>query len=79
MMRPRRLLKSGTAYTLVATGGINSVKGMFTLVGLLQSIILIMCAIVLFKYCKKCYDAYFEGREENGEWGVVENPIDVEE
>ena len=25
----------GTAYTLVATGGINSVKGMFTLVGLL--------------------------------------------
>lgn len=69
----------GTAYTLVATGGINSVKGMFTLVGLLQSIILIMCAIVLFKYCKKCYDAYFEGREENGEWGVVENPIDVEE
>lgn len=45
----------GTAYTLVATGGINSVKGMFTLVGLLQSIVLIMCAVVLFKYGKKCY------------------------
>ena len=44
-----------TAYTLVATGGIDSVKGMFTLVGLLQSIVLIMCAIVLFKYGKKCY------------------------
>lgn len=46
----------GTAYTLVATGGINSVKGMFTLVGLLQSIVLIMCALVLFKYGKKCYN-----------------------
>ena len=45
----------GTAYTLVATGGINSVKGMFTLVGMLQSVVLIMCAIVLFKYGKKCY------------------------
>lgn len=45
----------GTAYTLVATGGINSVKGMFTLVGLLQSVILIMCAINLFRYGKKCY------------------------
>lgn len=45
----------GTAYTLVATGGINSVKGMFTLVGLLQSVVLIMCAIVLFRYSKKCY------------------------
>lgn len=44
-----------TAYTLVATGGINSVKGMFTLVGLLQSVVLILCAIVLFKYAKKCY------------------------
>ncbi|MCI2061811.1 MAG: BCCT family transporter [Eubacteriaceae bacterium] len=44
----------GVAYTLVATGGINSVKGMFTLVGLLQSVVLIMCAIVLYKYGRKC-------------------------
>lgn len=43
-----------TAYTLVATGGINSVKGLFTLVGLLQSVMLIMCAVVLFKYGKRC-------------------------
>ncbi|WP_367566246.1 BCCT family transporter [Lacrimispora sp.] len=42
-----------TAYTLVATGGINSVKGMFTLVGVLQSVVLIMCAIVVFKHGKK--------------------------
>ncbi|EFV02848.1 BCCT family transporter [Pseudoramibacter alactolyticus ATCC 23263] len=45
----------GTAYTLVATGGINSVRGMFTLVGLLQSVALILCAMVLFKYAKRCY------------------------
>jgi len=44
----------GVAYTLVDTGGINSVKGMFTLVGLLQSVVLIMCAIVLYKYGRKC-------------------------
>lgn len=61
----------GTAYTLVATGGINSVKGMFTLVGLLQSIVLIMCAIVLFRYAKKCY--YLKNS------GYIETPEDVEE
>lgn len=58
----------GTAYTLVATGGINSVKGMFTLVGLLQSVIMIMCAVVLFKYAKKCFylpnSGYIENLEE---------------
>lgn len=53
-----------TAYTLIASGGINAVKGMFTLVGVLQSIVLIMCAIVLFKYGKRCYDQ----REQD--WGV---------
>lgn len=61
----------GTAYTLVATGGINSVKGMFTLVGLLQSVVMIMCAIVLFKYGKKCY--YSENS------GVIETAVDVED
>ncbi len=49
------ILLGATAYTLVATGGINSVKGLFTLVGLLQSIVLIMCAVVLFKFGKKVY------------------------
>lgn len=57
----------GTAYTLVATGGINSVKGMFTLVGLLQSIVLIMCAIVLFKYAKKCFKLPNSGYIEKSE------------
>lgn len=66
----------GTAYTLVATGGINSVKGMFTFVGLLQSVVLIMLAVVLFKYGKKCYDEHYHGA---GNWGVVEVPVDVEE
>lgn len=62
---------AGTAYTLVATGGINSVKGMFTFVGLLQSITLILCIICLFKFGKKCY------YEPN--WGVIEEPVDVED
>lgn len=49
------VILGATAYTLVATGGINSVKGLFTLVGLLQSVVLILCAIVLFRYGRKCY------------------------
>jgi choline-glycine betaine transporter len=61
----------GTAYTLVATGGINSVKGMFTLVGLLQSVVLILCAIVLFKYGAKCYSEL--------DYGYIANTEDVKE
>lgn len=57
-----------TAYTLVATGGINSVKGMFTLVGLLQSVVLIMCAITIFKYGGRC------AKEPNS--GYVQKPED---
>ena len=41
---------------------------MFTLVGLLQSIVMILCAIVLFKYAKKCFylpnSGYIETPEE---------------
>ena len=50
------VILGATAYTLVATGGINSVKGLFTLIGLLQSVVLIMCAVVLFRYGKRCYN-----------------------
>ena len=64
------LILCGTSYTLVATGGINSVKGMFTLVGVLQSIVMIMCLVVLFKYSKVCYSA--------PNWGCLEAPVDVE-
>ncbi|MDO5409631.1 MAG: BCCT family transporter [Lachnospiraceae bacterium] len=62
----------GTAYTLVATGGINSVKGMFTLVGLLQSVVLILCAIVLFKYGKKCYYSKNSGALDKSEDDLTE-------
>lgn len=67
------VLLGATAYTLVATGGINSVKGMFTLVGLLQSVVMIMCAIVLFKYSKRCYNepnsGYVEDEDFEDEFG----------
>ncbi|MGN0357555.1 MAG: BCCT family transporter [Blautia sp.] len=68
----------GTAYTLVATGGINSVKGMFTLVGLLQSIVLIMCAVVLFKYSKKCYYLKNSGTIEKSEDELTEEELKEE-
>lgn len=39
------------AYTSVATGGINSIKGLFVLVGLLMSIPGIFCLVAAFKVC----------------------------
>ena len=73
------VILGGTAYTLVATGGINSVKGMFTLVGLLQSIVLIMCAIVLFKYAKKCYYSKNSGYLDKCEDELTQDEIIEEE
>lgn len=48
------VILGGTAYTLVASGGLNSIKGMFTLVGLLQSIIFIMFIVAMFKMGRQC-------------------------
>lgn len=39
------------AYTSVATGGINSIKGLFVLVGLLMSIPGLFCLVATFKIC----------------------------
>ena len=39
------------AYTSVATGGINSIKGLFVLVGLLMSIPGLFCLVGAFKVC----------------------------
>lgn len=55
----------------MATGGINSVKGMFTLVGLLQSVVLIMCAVVSLSIVKSATTLTIGG--------LVEVPVDVEE
>lgn len=41
------------AYTSVATGGINSIKGMFVLVGLLMSIPGLFCVAASFKLCSQ--------------------------
>ena len=42
------------AYTSVATGGINSIKGLFTLVGLLMSIPGLFALVASFKICAQC-------------------------
>lgn len=41
------------AYTSVATGGINSIKGLFVLVGLLMSIPGLFCVVATFKVCSQ--------------------------
>ena len=42
------------SYLLVASGGINSVRGMFVLIGLLISAIMIMCIVASFKLAIRC-------------------------
>lgn len=59
------------AYTSVATGGVNSIKGLFVLVGLLMSIPGIFCLIATFKACGQA------AREKNS--GYVEHEGDVAE
>ena len=59
------------AYTSVATGGINSIKGLFTLVGLLMSVPGLFALVASFKACGQCL------REKNH--GCVANPGDVAE
>lgn len=44
---------SAVAYTSVATGGINSIKGLFVLVGLLMSIPGMFCLVATFKLCSQ--------------------------
>lgn len=42
------------AYLLVASGGVDSVKGMFTLVGLISTIAVIFCTVAAFKVAEQC-------------------------
>lgn len=50
---------STISYILVASGGITSVKGMFTLVGLPISLLVILCIVSAFKEMKREYKVSF--------------------
>ena len=47
------IILSAVACTLVISGGTTAIKGMINLHGLLQSVVMILCAIAFFKACKK--------------------------
>ena len=47
------IILAGTSCTLVISGGVNAVKGMYLLAGLLQSIGMILCTVALFREGKK--------------------------
>ncbi len=47
------VILAAVACTLVISGGTTAIKGMINLNGLLQSIVMIMCAVAFFKSCKK--------------------------
>lgn len=47
------LLITITAYILVASGGVNSVKGMFVLIGIPVSIVMLGCFYASFKLCEE--------------------------
>lgn len=42
------------SYLLVASGGVNSVKGMFVLVGALISVVMILCFVAAFQLMTQC-------------------------
>lgn len=65
------LVICATAYTMVATGGINSIKGLFTLVGVLMSVPGLCALIASFKACAQCL------REKNS--GCVAKAGDIAE
>ncbi len=46
------VILAAVACTLVISGGTTAIKGMINLNGLLQSIVMIMCAVAFFKSCK---------------------------
>ena len=48
------IIIAAVSYLLVASGGVNSVKGMFVLIGLLISVILILCVVAAFKLGSQC-------------------------
>ena len=58
---------SAMSYLLVASGGVNSVKGMFVIVGLPISLILILCIVAAFKQMKTCYQNQIAVNAEKGE------------
>lgn len=49
------IVVSTVSYLLVVSGGINSVKGLFTIVGFPISFVMILCFIGAFKSLKECY------------------------
>ena len=49
------IIISFRSYILVASGGISSVKGLFVIIGLPISVILILCYIAAFVKVKSCY------------------------
>ncbi|EGO65584.1 BCCT family transporter [Acetonema longum] len=42
------------SYLLVASGGVNSIKGVFVLIGLPISFLMILCFFAAFKLCSEC-------------------------
>lgn len=46
------VILAAVACTLVISGGTTAIKGMINLNGLLQSVVMIMCAVAFFKSCK---------------------------
>jgi glycine betaine transporter len=53
------------SFLLVASGGVNSVKGMFVLVGFIIAFVMIACYIACFKQIKQCGEAQEKGIELN--------------
>ncbi len=70
------IILAAVACTLVISGGTTAIKGMINLNGLIQSVVMILCAISFFESCKKCPKT--ENEEDEQENQTAELPETAE-
>lgn len=58
------VIMTAAAFIQVESGGTGNVRGMYIVIGLIASVIVILCVWGAFKFCHECVDA--------PNWGVVE-------
>ncbi len=59
------VIMTAAAYIQVQSGGTSNVRGMYIVIGLISSAIVILCVVAAFKLSSKCVDS--------SNWGVVED------
>lgn len=68
------VIMTAAAFIQVESGGTSNVRGMYIVIGVITSFIVILCVMAAFKFCHRCVD--------QPNWGVIEdmaNRLETEE